>query len=271
MIIILLLIMLVVLSVGIAITQRSTTDISTSTQSEQSSQAFSAAEAGIEQALQNKIPLTVIPLGNSSEYKVTTPGLLPKGGTGLGIEYPPIGKETTAQFWLTDPDSAKAYTKNSFEIWFGNADKPFNTTDNIPPAIEVTVVSLAGGEYKSYRYYFDSDPNRISQNNFSGCIPSQILERFTILNSKSKFYCRATVSGYQAPASLVRVRILYSNLNQKVALLPTQNGSFPPQIELYNSIGKAGQSQVALQVFKALDLVPAWFDFAIFSVNTISK
>ena len=47
-VIILLLLMLVILSIGLAVTQRTITNVSTSSQTEQSSRAFSAAEAGLE-------------------------------------------------------------------------------------------------------------------------------------------------------------------------------------------------------------------------------
>ena len=65
-ILILLLVMTVALGVGLTIVQRSLTDISTSTKVEQSSRAFSAAEAGIEKALQGDISSVNFPDAGSS-------------------------------------------------------------------------------------------------------------------------------------------------------------------------------------------------------------
>lgn len=281
-IIILLIVMVIALTVGVAISQRSTSDISTSTQSEQSSQAFSAAEAGIETAIRNNLSSQTLNLGNQSQATVTKTGILPFPGSPLGIEYPPIDKETTAQFWLADPDPNRAYTKDSFEVWFGN---PVVEPGDVPPAIEVNVISQVGPNYQSFRYYFDSDPNRAASSHFNTCTRTNAT-RDTILKTGSNFYCYATIPptgnctfapcdpyrpNNSSVSQLVRVRLLYSKVNQKVAIIPTQGGFFPPQIELYNSVGTSGQSQIALQYFKQHDLVPPWFDFAIFSVKDISK
>ncbi len=285
-IIILLIVVVIVLTVGVTISQRATSDISISTQSEQSSQAFSAAEAGLERAIQSGTSISNFSLGNSAEAEVTTRGKMPFPGSTLGIEYPPIDKETAAQFWLTD--TAYPYLADSFEVYFGNPDT-FNSTDNIAPAIEVNVVSLQSGSYTSYRYYYDSDPNRNSgaqSNNFNSCTPSKGFPRDTILASSSDFYCKAAVPpnpctlplckpfkpNAGTSPSLVRIRVLYANKAQKVAIFPIGAGNFfPPQIEVYHSTGTSGNSQVTLQYFKQHNLVPDWFDFAIFSVNDINK
>lgn len=276
-VIILLVVMVIALTVGVAISQRATSDIATSTQSEQSSQAFSAAEAGIERAIQTNSAPAPFSLGNQAQVSVSKSGALPYPGSGLAIEYPPIDKETAAQFWFTD--STYPYSGSSFQIYFGN-DSSFNATDNIAPAVEVNVISLVSSNYLSYRYYFDADSNRSIDNSFNNCSRSP-LPIDTILSSSSSFYCSASVppapgckapcAPYTTPASLVRVRLLYSNNPQKVALAPAPGLFFPPQIEVYNSTGSSGQSQVTLQYFKQHDLVPPWFDFAIFSVNNIRK
>lgn len=282
MIIILLLVMLVSLSIGVAITQRATSNLATSTQSEQSSQAFSAAEAGIETALNNPLSSQIVNLGNNSKAQVATLGKLPTPGDPIAIEYPPVGKEVVTQFSFEDP--SYPYQKPSFEVWFGNCDVSppcFNLTDNIAPAVEVNVISYDESihDYKSSKYYFDFASSRALKNNFNNCV-DYVVSTDTILKRGSPFACRVVVppaSGCKAPcgafispASLVRVRLLYANQNQKIALVPI-NGFFPPQVEIFNSTGTAGQSQATVQVFRSKDLVPPWFDFAVFSLNSIKK
>lgn len=296
-IVILLLVMLLVLSVVLAITQRTTTDLSTSTETEQSTRAYSAAEAGLEQALQNggatPIGNTAISLGNNASAIIKNSGLQPVRGSNSAIEYFPIGKETPAQIWLLDPNDptnvAKNYNRNSFTVYFGNPvsvgayDDTAPIPKNISPAIEVSIVfKLVAGtsvSYQNQKFYFDSLSSRRSSNNFSA--PTSVCSaggytQDTILKPSSSFYCKTDVQiqNCQLPNCIpqqVRVRLLYANQNQKLAFAPASGGSFPPQVELYNATGKAGQSEKTLQVFRIKDMIPPWLDYAIFSYDDITK
>lgn len=290
-IIILLLLMLVGLSVGLALTQRSVTDVATSTQGEQSSRAFSAAEAGLEKALSGSIPLGgAVTLDNSSQAQVALSPLLPITGTFSAIEYPPIGRETTAQFWFVDPTLAvptSFYNNNGIDLYFGNA----GTTDK--PAVEVRIIMLSNNNFYTKNYYFDSDPARAAANGFMPvtCAVPEILAN-GILGVNHSFYCKKTI-GNNSPAAnipfpdlgntgqncpnascmliMARVRLLYVNENHSLALAPRGSAQFPPQIQIYNATGTSGQSEKQIQAFRVKDVVPPWFDFAIFSVNEIIK
>lgn len=302
-IVVLLLVMLVVLSVVLAITQRSTSDLSSSTETEQSTRAYSAAEAGLEQALQrgtsnpgaSPIGTQVIPLaGNSSSATIQNSGLLPIRGSQIALEYPPVGRESIAQFWLVDATTpANNYTRNTYTIYFGNPasmkaydDVSGNSAQNISPAIEVTTVKQttvgATVTYETQKNFYDSLSSRTTTNKFTTTGASSpitcggSLTENTILQNNSSFLCRVNVTILNCDLSncvpqLVRVRLLYANVNHKIALAPTTGGSLPPQAELYTSTGKAGQSQKTLQVFRIKDMLPPWLDFAIFSVNDILK
>jgi hypothetical protein len=296
-IVVLLLVMLVVLSVVLAITQRSTTDLSSSTETEQSTRAYSAAEAGLEQALQrgpNPVPLaTVLPiLTNQATTTIQNSGLLPVAGSQLAIEYPPVGRESIAQFWLVDPTiPANNYTRNTFYIYFGNPtsqkaydDNAGDNAQNITPAIEVTTVKQttigSNVTYETQKNFYDALASRAVTNKFTTAPSASLVcggqSVNTILKAPSNFLCRAEITILNCDLStclpqLVRVRLLYGNVNHKIALAPTSGGSLPPQVELYTSTGKAGQSVKTLQVFRIKDMLPPWLDFAIFSVNDIVK
>lgn len=291
-IVILLLLMLVALSIGLALTQKSVTDVATSTQTEQSQRAFSAAEAGIEKALTGTIfSGTSFQLSNEATANVDVSAKLPVAGTGAAIEYPPIGRETTAQFWFTDPGNENVtYNNSSVDLYFGNE----NTTSD-KPAVEVKIVMKSNNQFWSKAYYYDSDsgPTRAGGgNNFtpvsglgSGC--GSVSPLLTILGTNRKFYCKQTIGpiedmGTPAPGDfcpsatckliLARVRFLYINENHNLALAPLGAGAeFPPQAQIYNATGIAGQSERQLQAFKIVDVVPPWFDFAVFSVLGIEK
>lgn len=190
-IVLLLLLMLVALSIGLALTQKSVTDVATSTQSEQSSRAFSAAEAGLEKALTGTVTSGAsFNLNNDSTAKVDASTLLPAPNSKLAIEYPPIGRETTAQFWLTDPSNpGVTYQSSSVDLYFGNE----NTSDR--PALEVKFLMESNGNYSTKAYYFDSDSSRVSSNNFqsvSSC--GSVTLSASTLGSNRKFYCKTTIS-----------------------------------------------------------------------------
>lgn len=304
-IIVLLLMMLVGLSIGLALTQRSVTDVSTSTQSEQSSRAFSAAEAGLEKALVGAIPgSATITLGNDSSAQVSFSNFLPVTGTNPipGIEYPPIGRETTAHFWFVNPAAGSInnfYNSSTFDLYYGNA----GTTDL--PAVEVKVVMYSNGQFYTKNYYYDSSPTRTSGANGNNFVQTILANNGTctgsptmatgILGNDRTFYCRQTVPrGYAAtimdqaapkdvrpcPNStapyncilvLARVRFLYVKENHSLALMPLGGAQLPPQVTIYNSVGTSGQSQKQVQAFRVRDVVLPWFDFAIFSTNEIRK
>ena len=276
-VVILLMLMLVALSIGLAVTQKSITDVTTSTQGEQSSRAFSAAEAGIEKALTGTVtPGTSIPLSNDSVAKVDGSDLLPKSGSGAGIEYPPIGRETSAQFWMTNPKNpADYYDKPSFDLYFGNE----KTTDKPAVELKLIVQNTGTGIFDTKVYYFDSNATRVLSNRFTP-IPGCFSETMPvgILGNNHKFFCKTTVDftgtpdcpGGNCRLILARARFLYSNDNHKLAIAPIGD-DFPPQVQIYNATGTSGRSEKQIQAFKVIDAVPAWFDFSVFSVNEIRK
>ncbi len=294
-IIILLLIILVALTIGVAIVQNSLTGITTSTKTGQSARAFSAAEAGVETALVTEDDLTTIntgDLGNQSSATVDIANNLPNI-SGQALEYPPLSKADFAHFWLQDPngDPLKDYKKPSFRVWFGNCEiSPcwnVSDPDNPPPAVEVNLIRKdVTGKYISFKKFYDPvDPVRakdfVSANKPSvGECSQQGVTGLTTESEASKFYCYVDVKGYGSEGEeevvdtlvLVRVRVLYANKAQKVALGPTDSGHFiPPQASLYTSEGKAGESIRVLKVLKVKDVVPPFFDFAIFSAGPITK
>lgn len=286
--IVLLLLLLAALSVALAVTQRSITNVATSTQSEESTRAFSAAEAGIEKATQTCPPgqpscteIDPISLTNQATAKVilSPPLPLPK----QALEYPPLGKEEVAQFWLANPTTsppATFYTASSFDIYFGNSD--LTTTQDFP-AIEVNVVTSNAGVYKSNRYYLDSKSRNPTNNfNLATCGNVDPIPTANYKNSPSStFYCKGTIpypgcsapgcTAYTGTPIMARVRILYSTTKQSIALAPALGNSLPPQATLYTSTGNSGLSQKTISVFRTTNVVPPFFDYAIFSAGNITK
>lgn len=264
-VLILLLVMSVALGIGVSVIQRSLSDISTSSKVEQSSRAFSAAEAGIERALRgDPSGANFAEIGSSAAVNVSD--LLPPPGVALG--YPPIAKEEVAQVWLSDLDSSPPtyYGGASFTVYFGDV----NVVSSDKPAIEVSLVTLSGGSYLSKKYFLDADSGRTAQNGFQ--FPSCGNFSLTVNNNvEAKFLCQVTISGYTGSPILVRLRILYSNSSQPVAVAPAPGSSLPAQAKIITSTGKAGETQRKIQLFKLDKVVPFYFDYAIFSAGDINK
>ena len=273
-VIILLLLMLVILSIGLAVTQRTITNVSTSSQTEQSSRAFSAAEAGLESAIQgnssNPTTVNVSLPGNDSSASVNVSGSIPTGT--LALEYPPLSKEEIAQFWFANPSSlATFYNNSTFKVYFGNND---TTTDK--PGLEVNVITQSGGNYSSFKYYYDSDTVRASQNQFRSvnCAGGNSVN--STESTSSQFYCQVDVpaigtTAYTGTPIMARIRFLYTNNKHKIAVNPIGATGLPPQAKTFTSTGTAGTAQKRVKVFRLDYYIPHFFDFAVFSSGDIIK
>ena len=155
---IVLLVMVVGLTMGLSVASRSTTDVKISNQLEQSSQAFSAAEAGIESALKGDIAISTCgssPAGGlgSASYSVCVD---PANATSGLFRLNNISKADTFTLWLTSHDSSGNlqlgpsfdYSGSSLDLcWNGNA------------ALETTIVYYDGSNYKVKKGTYDPTGN----------------------------------------------------------------------------------------------------------------
>lgn len=213
---------LVALTVGLAITQRSLTDVANSTRIEQSTKAFSAAEAGIEKVLSNP-SLGTFPindLGNNSQAEARSSGGVPSADASnptrhqAGLEYPEIDRINFAHFWFANPafpdfNQQPRYNEKSFDLYFGNPDIKTNPPTDIGeyPAVEITVLSYNTGKYISTRYHLDSynrqDTNGMCYSGIAACTGDQPSSASPLFYSsasadpitpvQSKFLCKVTI------------------------------------------------------------------------------
>lgn len=282
-VLILILIMTVGLAIGLAVIQRSLSDISTSSKVEQSSRAFSAAEAGIEKALGtgSTAPFT---LQNNATAVAEDSGLAPPtaafGTQQVPFEYPPLSKEEVAHIWLADPFSyldppALFYKQNSLDIYWGNS-----LTDKA--ALELTLVYYddVAKVYGKKSWYLDqtvrSPANNFDRNaNCSG------------FNLGLNFYqCKYTIGGTNSGVAdpkgvlpsglmLIRGRLLYNTTSQPLAVQGVgtcgKDCSLPPQSRTLISTGTSGETQRRVKLFQVNKVVPPYFDYAIFSAGPINK
>lgn len=280
---ILLLVMAVGLGVGISIIQRSVSDVSTASKTEQSTRAFSAAEAGIEKALQGTCttdPCVNFP-DNNATASIIGGGLLP-AQPGQALEYPEISREKIAQFYLADPGNPGTttpspagnnfYTQSSLDVYWGNS-----STDR--SAIELTFIYFNGTTFVNNKIFYDQitrSPTNgfivVTANATDNCNGNNT----TGLTGGATFQCKKRVTGLPANLKILRARLLYNESDQPIAIKPTDTSgcsgcSIPSQAKVITSTGSSGAAKRTVQLFSEDQVVPFFFDYAIFSAGDINK
>ncbi len=284
-ILILILVMTVALSIGLSIVQKSLLDVSTASKVEQSSRAFSAAEAGIEKALRGDTTLQSF-LGNNSKIaEIQDSGAIPPSAS-LGtwqeaLQYPPLGKEDVAQIWLADLNSSSnpppaVYQQQTLSVYWGNSESD-------KAALELTLIYYNGTSYQSRKWYLDNaNATRNPSNGFEGvsCPGTYTLGAIT-------YQCRKTlgdgtgINNDPLPSSspnilvLIRARMLYNSTSQPFAIRAVGTCgaacSLPSQARNITSTGVAADTRRKVQLFQLNKVVPFYFDYAVFSSGPINK
>ncbi|MCL5783887.1 MAG: hypothetical protein M1142_00830 [Patescibacteria group bacterium] len=292
-VIILLLVVLVALAVALSVIGRSLNDISTSTKIEDSTRAFSAAEAGIEEALKQGFATesSSLSLTSFSNQATASVNIYPIPVANTALEYPKIGKANFAEFWLADPSldadnngiPDASYTQSSFNLYFGIPQSYTGSALDDQPAVEVRVfyydASKSPPDIEASTQFYDSSSTRTSgasSNRFTPCTPN--IPGYPVLvndgSSSDSFYCKVGISGYRSSGGsypiLVRVRMLYSNISHPVAVEPV-GGSLPNQVNIYRSVGTVNNIQREIEVFRQKYVMPHYFDYTLFSASYIKK
>ena len=279
----LILILTVSLAIGLSIVQKSLVDVSTASKVEQSSRAFSAAEAGVEKALKGDTNPQTFTDTKSSIKTIADSGQIPaqapSGTQQEALEYPPLAREEVAQVWLANFSSASNpppnfYTRTTLDVYWGNS-----STDKA--AIDLTLVYYDGTTYRSRKWYLDHlSATRVPPNGFDtvscGGGPGEKI-------GDNQYQCKKTL-GNSAGANngplpsglmLIRARLLYNTTSQPFAVRAPENCgaacSLPPQARVIFSTGTSGETQRTVKLFQIEKIVPPFFNYAIFSAGEISK
>jgi len=276
-VLILVLITVVGLVIGLSLVARSITDVRISSQIEQSSRAFSAAEAGVESALKGATvggPAssgTVTLPGASAEYKVT--GLAGSGDTYL---LPATTVNNSRTVWLIPHNDDGSINE-------GGTSYPANASLDIcwglqSSGVPAVIVSLIykEGNYKLAKGAYDSIPigrqvdGKSVNDNFD--VPDS--GSFCDNNFPYKKTIKATEDfkvGASAILLALRIQPLYSST--VLAVKPQAGQSLPLQGKKITSVGQTTNKGVArkVQVIEEYKSLPAIFDFTLFSENGIKK
>jgi len=275
--------MSVVLVVVLSIVARSITDVAVSSREEEGVRAFSAAEAGIEQALFIGADASGV-LSNANFSATVTE----KGRSETVFNYPTaLFSGESATFWFVDHNADKAvscgsgmncFNGSQIKICWGTPSASTGGTGhssggNQNPAIEISVVYKNAGNYLIYRDTADSYA-RTPANNFSAPTgKSCTIDGEAYLSYKTIDFASVGVPYTGNSLQYAKVRFFYNTTEaHKVGIDVSGSGStLPLQGTKIDSVGQAGDANRKVEVFQTIGETPGIFDNVLFSGGGISQ
>lgn len=253
-----LLVVVVALSVGLSVASRNITNIRTSTQTEQSQRAFSAAEGGVEDVLSRLSTIAQVAVASPEGYKSKVQvGELTADVTvrAANVYEALVSEGTVAQIDL----SGASGTQIQIE-WAKTSDE----TESVRPAsIEVTQVFKVGAGY-------DQSRSAWSGGNFGGERDESGFASPNCFPSASFVKCTRVDLVPQPQAVFLRIRPFWNRTTVKVFSV---NGSLPVQTYDVTSTATTdlGVTRKVQVTRTALPQLPAAFDYVLFSENDVAK
>lgn len=161
-----LLVLSIATTVALSLIGRSTTDVAISTQVTESSRAFSAAEAGIEEALKTgSVSSGAKVLTAGVTYNVTRADI--GGAAGVYVFPKKVSRGMVETLWLVNHDGSgglveiPTYTQPTIDVCW--------SSETVTPAMIVSVAyKTAGGAYRVTKGAYDPEGARALTNKFSG-------------------------------------------------------------------------------------------------------
>lgn len=252
-----LLVVVVALSVGLSVASRNITNIRTSTQTEQSQRAFSAAEGGVEDVLARLSTIAsqaAVASPEGYKDKVQVGELAADVTVRAANVYEALVEEgTVAQIDLSGATGSQIQIE-----WAKTSDE----TESVKPAsIEVTQVFKKGAGYDQARSAW-SGGNFGGERDESGfgspnCFPSAA-------------FAKCTRVALESQAVFLRIRPFWNRTTVKVASV---DGNLPVQTYDVTSTAttELGVTRKVQVTRTALPQLPAAFDYVLFSENDIAK
>lgn len=278
---IILLVMAVVLTIALSVASRSVTDITISQKEEEASRAFSAAEAGVEQALLARTDATGnLPAGGTFNAQVTG---LAQGGKTFVIPVLLNAGETVPVWFVAHEDDGSltcteekpCFTGSTVRVCWGEDGTSPSTS--FTPALELSVLYTENpGDYSKARIARGAyDPNTVrrSDNSFSSQDGSCSLEGTNYAFSKtvnlnSDLGIPASATTRENGLQQARLRLLYNTDRAHPVAFSVDfsgNGLLPGQGTKIESTGEAGEATRKIEVYQLFSDLPPVFDFGIFS------
>jgi hypothetical protein len=276
----------VVLTIVLFVLARSVTDVAVSSRSEEAVRAFSAAEAGIENALVIGTGSNgLVDIGNA-QYVSSVTGFA-FGSTDFKYPVPMLSGDSMTTWFVSHLEDGTlgcnapdypCYTGNSLSVCWGELNT--NPADNGAPAIEVSVFyETTPGNLETIQIKrVTADPST-SGRTLSNGFGSASGGNCPISGASYSFVKNIDFggAGLGIPAGsrllFARTRILYNTLTpHPVGVSVTGSGlTLPSQGQDITSTGSAGDANRKVAVFQGWPEPPAVFDYAIYSGTGLTK
>lgn len=255
-----LLISLLVLSIAttvvLSLISRSTTDVTISNQISESSRAFSAAEAGIEEALKSGVGTSGAQVLNAGiSYSVSKADI---GGVSGAYVFPKkMSIGSTETLWLVNHNAdgtlmeIPTYTAPTIDICWSQ--------EKTTPAMAVSIIyKTAGGEYRVAKGAYDPDATRKATNKFSGVTAST---GGCGAGTSTTYKQTISLNGFNT-LLLLRLQPLYADTNLAV----NASSALPLQGSKLESTGTSeGGLARKIVVYQQYRSSPSVFDSVIYS------
>ncbi|MBX4205776.1 hypothetical protein KW795_01120 [Candidatus Microgenomates bacterium] len=284
---IVLLSMAVILTIVLSVLSSTTSDVSVTSKEEEAQRAFSAAEAGIEQALLSGTATGSTQLGQSNfALSVSTVSENSKI-----FEYPQaiLSGDVATTWFVAHDDNGNLVCSESKPCFKGDRVKVCwgkvgsSASDAQAPAIEATILYLSTpgnlSTAKIAREAIDPYSSRISTNKFSQAVNSNC----TIGSTTYAFQKTLIFSDLGIPSSsyneenglqYMGLKFLYNSVTaHSIGVDVNFSGStaLPSQGSKIDSVGKAGESTRKIEVYNLYRSMPPVFNNSIFSYGGISQ
>ncbi|MCH7951468.1 hypothetical protein IH980_01845 [Patescibacteria group bacterium] len=252
--IIILLLTIVLLTIGLSIASRSVTDIRLSRQEEETTRAFDAAEAGIEDALRRDLQGIVATGGSSSVDVGACPG--PDCITANYTVAEQLALETEIEEGETVEVSLVGFTGDEVSIEWATETCPSSTV----ASIVVAVFNPSAGSVRRTPYKgCEKTPDDNFLSSGSAVTPGY---QFRVLESVD----------FGAGEEFMRIRAVYSRTALLVDSSDPPGNPLPAQLwNIHSEAQTAGGETRAVEVTKTLPAPSSIFDFVIFSGSNLIK
>ncbi|MBU1110132.1 hypothetical protein KKB83_00745 [Patescibacteria group bacterium] len=262
------LISVVGLTLGLSIASRSLSNIQQASELEETNRAFSAAEAGIEEALYALestgaassvlIPVSLSEAGSEYSYIVSEGG----GGNEL-ILAAPLTKDNVVQV------NCSGMSGNLTVYWV--KDGTSQDQDGNRASLLLTFISqesVPASDYEVIREAYNPFEEHTSRGN-------GFLQASSITETVGGIDFREKTASILLPGAgtdqILRIQAFYNGVPNTIAL--KADSSFPSQYHTITSTGSAGDVERTVQVTRSNPSLPAFFDYTLFnlSTNSLSK
>ncbi|OGG15608.1 hypothetical protein A3D77_02845 [Candidatus Gottesmanbacteria bacterium RIFCSPHIGHO2_02_FULL_39_11] len=274
MVLILVLMTIVGVTIGLSLVSRTIQDVRISSQIEQSSRAFSAAEAGVENALKfsnaGSYNGTIDVGGTSSSYQSQVTNI---GGGAAGSTLVTFGLtdvNQTQTIWLTDHSPGGDLMESSYYP-LGEPIYICWQNGSPTPAAVITLYYKNGSSYYVIKGAYDPVFVRGGSNSFRWGLPEGTggnCGGVPGYNYQVTITPTTSAGNYQVPGGSIllfaKVQMLY--VSSPLAVLSSSTNSFPPQGKQITSVGQTASGVTRrIQVIQGFKTLPSLLDFALYS------